>query len=72
MNELKKLITIQTSDMEEMCEVRDKIYRQLAGNPDYIDNRIVLNGSDDRRDGTENTVCVYIFKDCECIPEITI
>lgn len=69
---LKKLITIVTNSPDEMYEVREKIYLQLAGNPDYCNNNIILNGSDDRLDGSINTVCVYIFKECENIPSITI
>ena len=69
---LKKLITIVADTEEEMYEIREKIHLQLVGNQDYIDCNIILNGSDDRMDGSVNTVCVYIFKECENIPSITI
>lgn len=69
---LRRLITIQTSDEEETWKVLDKICTRLAGNDDYINNRIVVNTSDDRLDGTENEVRVYIYDDAESDPEITI
>ena len=43
--------------------VMGNIYNQLVGNWDYIDNRIVLNVSSTRNDGTEKEVHPYIFND---------
>ena len=69
---LNKIITVVTNSYDEMHEVMEKIHLQLAGNPDYINNNIILNGSDDRLDGSTNTVCVFIFNECKSIPSITI
>lgn len=68
----KTVIAIVTNTEDEMFEVREKIYQQLVGNPDYVNNNIILNGSDDRLDGSVNTVCVYISEECKNIPSITI
>lgn len=69
---LKRLITITASTHEEFATIRERIHNQLVGNKDYIDCNIILNGSDDRMDGTENVICVYIFNECEYVPPITI
>lgn len=58
---------------DEGPNVRDSIYEQLAGHIDYSNNNIILNCSDDRRDGTEDIVHL-VFKDYheQEIPDIYI
>lgn len=58
---------------DEGPTVRDSIYMQLAGCIDYSNNNIILNCSDDRRDGTEDIVYL-VFKDYhqQEIPDIYI
>ena len=70
--DLKRVITIVAEDEEAMQAIKESIHNQLVGNQDYIDNNIILNGSDDRNDRSENTVCVYIFQECEHIPKLTL
>ena len=72
MDGLRKLIIIKTNSHEEEYEVAEKIHNQLAGNPDYVECRIVLNMSSDRVDETENEVHLYIYDDAESNPEIRI
>ena len=48
------------------------LHNQLKGNQDYIENRIVLNDSETRRDGTTCEIHVYIFEDCKNVPELKI
>lgn len=63
---LKLEIKILTPNDEEKMRIGKKIHEQLCGNPDYIDDRIILNIEE------ENEVWIGIFKDCENVPEITI
>ena len=63
-HKLKKVIIIKTNSVDEMDVVRKEIHAQLIGNIDYIESRIILNGTDDRIDDTTNEVHVYIFEDC--------
>ncbi len=72
MLQIKKQIIIKTSSHEEEFAVAEKIHRQLAGNSDYINSRIVLNMSGDRRDGTLNEVHLSIFDDASTNIEITV
>lgn len=73
MDFLRRLIIVKTDSEEEEFRIANKIHEQLRGNPDYIENRIILNMSSDRlHDDTENEVHVYIFKDSESDPEIRI
>lgn len=71
-NELRRTIIIKTNSREEELRIGTKIHEQLRGNPDYIENRIILNMSDARDDQTENEVHVYIFSDAISDPEIRI
>ena len=64
--QLKMHITIRTVDDKEQMRVGNSIHHQLRGNKDYIDNNIILNID------TENEVNLYIFKECENIPDIII
>ena len=69
----RKEIIIKTSNEEEMLKIRDSIYNQLVWNKDYIESNIILNGSDDRRDGTENEIHLIFTDDCKKeIPAITL
>ena len=63
---LKTHITIRTIDEKEQTRVSNSIHHQLVGNKDYIDNNIVLSID------TENEVNLYIFKECENVPDIII
>ena len=68
---LRRLIRIEVETEEDMLTIKEQIHNQLVGNQDYIDCNIVLNGSDDRiENGYE--VHLYVFKECENIPEIII
>lgn len=71
-NQIRKMICIKVKSREEEFEVADKLHRQLAGNDDYVNSRIVLNMSKDRDDDTENEVHVYIFDDSKTTPELRI
>ena len=70
--EVRRLIRINTNSKEEEFKIMNNIHKQLVGNEDYIENRIVLNDSSTRNDVTENEVHLYIFKDSISDPEIKI
>lgn len=72
MPELRRQIIVKCLSREEELAVATNIHNQLMGNPDYRKNRIILNMSDARNDGTENEVHVYIFNDSVTDPFITI
>ena len=72
MQEARRVIRISTNSKEEESKVMENIHKQLVGNQDYIDNRIVLNDSSTRNDGTENEVHLYIFNDSISDPDIKI
>lgn len=63
---LKTHITIRTIDEKEQMRIGNSIHHQLVGNKDYIDNNIILSID------TENEVNLYIFKECENVPDIII
>ena len=63
---LRMHITIRTTDEKEQMRVGNSIHHQLVGNKDYIDNNIILNID------VDNEVNLYIFKECENIPDIVI
>ena len=63
--EFKKQIIVKTATHDEEYNVAESIHNLLVGNPDYIESRVVLNMSADRKDGTENEVHVYIFPDAK-------
>ena len=60
-------ISIACRDEKEAFKIGEQIHNQLKGNSDYIDNNIILNCTD-----FDNIVKIWIFKECESIPEITI
>lgn len=62
----KKAIAIECSSNEEKMAISRKIHCQLVGNKDYIDSNIVLNHDEDCM------VMVFIFNECEEMPEIII
>lgn len=70
--DLRKKIVITASDSEKAGDILMNIHSQLAGHKDYVNSNIVLNDSGTRCDGTENEIHVYIYKECENEPEITI
>ena len=78
--EVKKIIKVKTFSPGDEMDVCMKIHNQLAGNEDYVENRIVLNMSGDRKNMNpdtfnpeeENEVHVYFFNDCKTNPLITI
>ena len=59
-------ITIKCADAEEKMRIGMLIHDQLKGNQDYIDCNIILNVD------AQNTVKLYIFKECKEIPQILI
>lgn len=61
--EVRDLIRIKCVNRDEEFYVANKIHDSLRGKEDYIDCKIVLNMSDDRTDGTDNEVHVYVFND---------
>lgn len=63
---LKTHITIRTIDEKEQMRIGNSIHHQLVGNKDYIDNNIVLNID------VDNEVNLYIYKECENVPDIII
>lgn len=63
---LKMHITIRTTDEKEQMRVGNSIHDQLRGNKDYIDSNIILNID------VDNEVNLYIFKECENVPDIII
>lgn len=65
-DKVKLEITIKTQSEEEKMEVGTRIHEQLRGNPDYVNNNIILNID------AENEVWLGIFKECENVPKITI
>lgn len=63
-NLVKYIVTVQCKDEEEKLRIGNQIHRQLMGNQDYIDSRIVLNI------GEPNEVNLYIDDICGELPEI--
>lgn len=68
----EKQIIIKTSSRDEELAVAEKIHKMLVGNPDYVESRIALNMSADRKDGTKNEVHIYIFPDAKTDIEFTV
>ena len=66
MNGHKLYIKIEASTEEEKFKIGNKIHEQLVGNKDYIDSNIVLNIEQPL------TVRLWIYDECEDIPEIRI
>ena len=66
MDIVKKHIKIKVNDDKEQLPIANSIHEQLVGNPDYIDNRIVLNID------VDGEVNLYIFDDCKEDPTIVI
>lgn len=71
-NTIKRTVSIQCTDEEEMCKVETLIHNQLVGNEDYINSRICLNDSRSRNDGTENEIHIVFFNDCTTDPQLLI
>ena len=63
---LKMHITIRTIDKKEQMRIGNSIHHQLVGNKDYVDSNIVLNID------VDNEVNLYIYKECENVPDIII
>lgn len=63
---LKMKITIETDTEKEQMAIANHIHEQLRGNQDYKDSNIVLNID------VENTIRLYVFKECENVPPIVI
>lgn len=60
MNDGTKIsICIVTDTEERQLSIANSIHHQLVGNPDYIDNNIVLNID------VENEIHLYIFDEFE-------
>lgn len=56
-NKIKREIIIKCSEEKDQLAIGNAIHEQLRGNPDYIENRIVLNIE------TENIVRVLVCDD---------
>lgn len=63
---LRAMVTIDTQGNEEKMRIGTAIHEQLRGNPDYVNNNIVLNVDEDSR------IRLWLLKDSSSIPEITI
>ena len=68
--ETRSIIIIKTKTEKDMLIVANAIHEQLIGNKDYKENKIILNMSSDRSDGTENEVHLYVHNDSETNQEI--
>ena len=64
--DFKMHIIIRTNDVKEKRRIANSIHQQLVGNKDYIDCNIILNIDD------KNEVNLYIFNECENVPDIII
>ena len=65
-NDFKMHIIIITNDNKEKMRIANLIHNQLVGNKDYIDCNIILN------DYYENEINLYVFNECENVPNIVI
>ena len=65
-NNFKMHIIIITNDNKEKMRIANLIHNQLVGNKDYINCNIILN------DYYENEINLYVFNECENIPNIVI
>ena len=65
-NDFKMHIIIITNDNKEKMRIANLIHNQLVGNKDYINCNIILN------DYYENEINLYVFNECENIPNIVI
>lgn len=63
---LIRKITITCSDDKDQLRVGNAIHEQLRGNPDYVNNNIILNID------VKNEVNMFIYEDCKEIPTILI
>lgn len=64
--DFKMHIIIRTNDVKEKRRIANSIHQQLVGNKDYIDCNIILN------DYYEDEINLYIFNECENVPDIVI
>ena len=62
----KMSIIIETANDEDKLKIGNHIHEQLVGNKDYIDNNIVLSID------VDNEVNLYIYKECENVPDVII
>jgi hypothetical protein len=67
-------ITFKCKSEEEMFIVKEALHNQLDGRQDYIDNEIILTGSDDiaglnndKEEAEKTNVYIYIFAGASCI-----
>lgn len=63
---VKMHIKITVKDDKEQSAIGNTIHEQLRDNPDYVEDRIVLNIDAD------NEVNLYVFDDCDEVPTIII
>lgn len=63
---LKRHVIIRTVNEEEHMRTANSIHHQLVGNKDYKDSNIILNIDE------PNEINLYIFKECENVPDIII
>lgn len=64
--DLKMHIKITVTDDKEQLSIANAIHEQLRGEPDYVNNNIVLNID------TDGEINLYVFKECMHVPTITI
>ena len=59
MKEIRRRFVLKNDDAEKCARLMDLIHNELVGNEDYINNRIILNDSKTRQDGSVNEIHVY-------------
>lgn len=62
---MDKSIRIKTSNPEEELKLANSIHHQLAGNKDYIENRIVLSMSKDYKEADENELTIVVAEEAD-------
>jgi len=70
--EIRREIFIKVQSRDEEVRLTNKIHRQLYENKDYLIDKIVLDESTVRNDGTKNEIHLTIFSNSESDPEVLI
>ena len=64
--DFKMHIIIRTNNVKEKRRIANSIHQHWVSNKDYIDCNIILN------DYYEDEINLYIFNECENVPNIII